>query len=118
MRSVKSTSLEQKGLIRLLLAAFMVFFLVSCGSKTSSQAAQSIAGRYVYQDAVSRSVITISGDHWSMKTQFGAPGYYGNDAKYDSGSVQGNTLYYTASIPYGKVSGRTVTIGSRRYHKE
>ena len=53
-----------------------------------------------------------------MKTQFGAPGYYGNDAKYDSGSVQGNTLYYTASIPYGKVSGRTVTIGSRRYHKE
>lgn len=115
---LNESSLRYKEVARILCIISTIFFLVSCGSKTSSQAAQSIDGRYVYQDAVSRSVITISGDHWSMKTQFGAPGYYGNDAKYDSGSVQGNTLYYTASIPYGKVSGRTVTIGSRRYHKE
>lgn len=38
--------------------------------------------------------IIISGSEWQMKTQFGAPGYYGSDARYDSGKVKGNTVWF------------------------
>jgi hypothetical protein len=87
---------------------------VSCGSGSSKD--KSIDGTYYFQDSVSRSTVTISGDNWSMKTQFGAPGYYGSP-KYDSGKVKGNTLYHSGIIAYGKVSGRTLRIGGRSYSK-
>lgn len=53
-----------------------------------------------------------------MKTQFGAPGYYGSDAKYDSGKVKDNVLYYSGLFEYGKVTGSTLNIGGRRYRKQ
>ena len=53
-----------------------------------------------------------------MKTQFGAPGYYGSDAKYDSGKVKGNVLYYSGLFKYGVVSGNTLDIGGRIYRKQ
>ena len=91
---------------------------VSCSSRSdSSDKNQSIDGTYVYQDAISRSVVTISDDKWTMKTQFGAPGYYG-DVKHDSGKVKGKTLYHSGIIEYGKVSGQTLTLAGRRYSKQ
>lgn len=89
---------------------------ISCGSH-SPRGNESIDGTYVYQDGISRSVVTISGDKWSMITQFGAPGYY-DSPKYDSGKVKGNTLYYSGIIAYGNVSGRALTIGHRSYTKK
>ena len=88
----------------------IVFLIpVSCGSKSSSAntslGGASIDGTYVYVDGISRSSVTISGDTWQMKTQFGAPGYYGSDAKYDSGKVKGNDLYHSGLFKYGEVSG-------------
>lgn len=53
-----------------------------------------------------------------MKTQFGAPGYYGSDAKYDSGKVKGNVLYHSGIFEYGEVSGRTLKIAGRNYSKQ
>jgi len=53
-----------------------------------------------------------------MKTQFGAPGYYGSDAKYDSGNVKGNTLYHSGLFEYGTVSGRTLKLAGRNYQKQ
>lgn len=100
----------------LLLIAMMVLS-VSCGSRSSGKT-ESIDGTYVYQDGISRSVVTISGDWWIMKTQFGAPGYYGSDAKYDSGKVKGNTLYHSGVFEYGEVSGRTLRLAGRSYHKQ
>jgi len=96
----------------------MTVLLSACRSNDSSQQSTSIDGTYVYQDGVSRSVVTIYGDSWQMKTQFGAPGYYGSDAKYDSGSVKGNTLYYSGFVEYGRVSGRTLRLAGRSYIKQ
>ena len=101
----------------LILIAAMMALCVSCGSR-SSGGKESIDGTYVYQDGISRSVVTISGENWIMKTQFGAPGYYGSDAKYDSGKVKGNTLYHSGVFEYGKVSGRTLRLAGRSYHKQ
>ena len=84
----------------------VVGILSSCGSKGSSDKETSIDGTYVYVDDISRSIVTISGDTWQMKTQFGAPGYYGSDAKYDSGKVKGNVLYYSGLFQYGEEIGR------------
>ena len=84
---------------------------------TSSRQGGGINGTYVYQDEVSKSVVSISNSHWTMKTQFGAPGYYGNP-EYESGEVRGNILYYSGLIEYGRVSGRTLWIGERRYQKK
>ena len=106
-----------KSIIILLLAA-LTGMMASCGSRSSCAQAESIDGTYVYQDGVSRSIVTISGSEWHMKTQFGAPGYYGSDAKYDSGKVEGNMLYHSGFIEYGKVSGRTLKIAGRSYRKE
>lgn len=53
-----------------------------------------------------------------MKTQFGAPGYYGSDARYDSGKVKGNTLYHSGIFEYGVVSGRTLKLAGREYRKQ
>ena len=92
--------------------------LTACGSKKDSGGNASIDGTYVYVDDISRSIVTISGDNWYMKTQFGAPGYYGSDAKYDSGKVKGKVLYYSGIFEYGKVSGSTLNIGGRRYRKQ
>lgn len=92
--------------------------LASCGSKNSAQEDTSIDGTYFYQDQICRSTVTIYGDTWQMKTQFGAPGYYGSDAKYDSGKVKGNVLYYSGLFKYGEVSGRTLTIAGRAYRKQ
>ena len=103
--------------IFILLLMAMMALCVSCGSRSSSKG-ESIDGTYVYQDGISRSVVTISGDWWTMKTQFGAPGYYGSDAKYDSGKVKGNTLYHSGVFEYGKVSGRTLRLAGRSYHKQ
>lgn len=89
--------------------------MASCGSRSSSAQAESIDGTYMYQDAISRSVVIISGNEWHMKTQFGAPGYYGSDAKYDSGKVKGNTLYHSGIFEYGEVSGRTLKLAGRSY---
>ena len=103
--------------IFILLLMSMMALSVSCGSRSSSKS-ESIDGTYVYQDGISRSVVTISGDWWIMKTQFGAPGYYGSDAKYDSGKVKGNTLYHSGVFEYGEVSGRTLRLAGRSYHKQ
>ncbi len=103
--------------IIILLLMAMMALSVSCGSRSSGKS-ESIDGTYVYQDGISRSVVTISGENWIMKTQFGAPGYYGSDAKYDSGKVKGNTLYYSGVFEYGKVSGRTLRLAGRSYHKQ
>ena len=96
----------------------LIGIMVSCGSHSSSSHVDSIDGTYVYQDGVSRSVVTISGNEWHMKTQFGAPGYYGSDAKYDSGQVKGNTLYHSGLFEYGVVSGRTLKLAGRNYQKQ
>ena len=101
----------------LILVAAMMALCVSCGSRSSGKS-ESIDGTYVYQDGISRSVVTISGEWWTMKTQFGAPGYYGSDAKYDSGKVKGNTLYHSGIFEYGEVSGRTLKLAGRSYHKQ
>ena len=103
--------MKRISIITLLVLAVLA---VSCGSNSSKE--KSIDGTYYYQDNVSRSTVTISGDSWSMKTQFGAPGYYGSP-KYDSGKVKGNTLYHSGIIAYGQVSGRTLRIGGRSYSK-
>lgn len=101
----------------LILVAAMMTLCISCGSRSSGKS-ESIDGTYVYQDGISRSVVTISGEWWTMKTQFGAPGYYGSDAKYDSGKVKGNTLYHSGVFEYGTVSGRTLKLAGRSYHKQ
>ena len=101
----------------LIQVAAMMALCVSCGSRSSGKS-ESIDGTYVYQDGISRSVVTISGEWWTMKTQFGAPGYYGSDAKYDSGKVKGNTLYHSGVFEYGTVSGRTLKLAGRSYHKQ
>jgi hypothetical protein len=101
----------------ILLVMAMMVLSVSCGSRSSGRS-ESIDGTYVYQDGISRSVVTISGESWIMKTQFGAPGYYGSDAKYDSGKVKGNTLYHSGVFEYGKDSGRTLRLAERSYHKQ
>lgn len=100
------------------LFAILLCLLASCGGRSSAVSEEGIDGTYVYQDGISRSVVTISGNHWQMKTQFGAPGYYGSDAKYDSGKVEGNILYHSGFIEYGKVSGRTLKLAGRSYQKE
>ena len=104
-------------IISLLILAF-IGILASCGSKSTHHEDISIDGTYVYEDAISRSTVIISGDEWRMKTQFGAPGYYGSDAKYDSGTVKGKVLYHSNLFAYGEVSGRTLRIGSRSYYKQ
>ena len=106
-----------KNTFLLILVAAMMALCVSCGSRSSGKS-ESIDGTYVYQDGISRSVVTISGEWWTMKTQFGAPGYYGSDAKYDSGKVKGNTLYHSGIFEYGEVSGRTLKLAGRSYHKQ
>lgn len=91
--------------------------LVACGSRSSAQ--KTIDGKYIYEDNISESVVTISGERWTMRTKFGAPGYrYGTDDKFDYGEVKGNTLYHSGFIPYGKVSDGTLTIGFRHYYKQ
>ena len=92
----------------------VTILIAACGSRSTSPRGDSIDGTYVYQDGVSRSVVTVSENEWHMKTQFGAPGYYGNDAKYDSGKVEGNIGF----IEYGKVAGNTLKIAGRNYRKE
>jgi len=104
--------------IFILLLVVLTGLMASCGSRSSAAQAESIDGTYVYQDAISRSVVIISGNEWHMKTQFGAPGYYGSDAKYDSGKVKGNTLYHSGIFEYGQVSGRTLKLAGRNYRKE
>ena len=103
--------------IVILLLVVMVGLMASCGSRSSSAQAESINGTYVYQDAISRSIVIISGNEWHMKTQFGAPGYYGSDAKYDSGKVKGNTLYHSEIFKYGEVSSRSLKVAGRDYKK-
>ena len=92
--------------------------LAACGSKDNDSRNDAIDGTYYYEDAICRSTVTISGDIWRMKTQFGAPGYYTSDAKYDSGTVKGNELYHSHLFVYGKVSGRTLIIAGRNYRKQ
>ena len=104
--------------IVILLLVVMAGLMASCGSRSSSAQEDSIDGTYVYQDGISRSIVTISGNEWHLKTQFGPPGYYGNDAKYDSGKVKGNTLYYSGIFEYGHVSGRTLKLAGRNYQKQ
>ena len=104
-------------ILRTILLLTLTVLLASCGSRSSAQ--ESIDGKYVYEDNISRSVVTISGKMWTMSTKFGAPGYrYGSDDKFDAGEVKDNTLYHSGFIPYGKVSGKTLTIGSRHYYKQ
>ena len=107
--------LQETFFILLLLA--MTGLMASCGSRSSSAREECIDGTYVYQDGISRSIVTISGNEWHMETQFGAPGYYGSDAKYDSGKVKGN-LYYSGIYEYGVVSGRTLKLAGRNYQKQ
>ena len=103
--------------LRPLLLLTFALLLAACGSRSSAQ--KSIDGKYVYEDNISRSVVTISGERWTMSTKFGAPGYrYGTDDKFDAGAVKGNTLYHSGFIPYGQVSGNTLTIGFRHYYKQ
>ena len=97
------------------LTIFLTLILISCGSNPTKE---SIDGSYLYQDDISRSEVVVSDGRWRMRTQFGAPGYYGSDAKYDFGEVKGNTLYLSGFIPYGVISNQTLTIGSRRYRKQ
>ena len=111
------TTMNERTFLTFLLLA-VAGLLASCGSKGSSAQETSIEGTYVYVDDICRSTVTISGDTWRMKTQFGAPGYYGSDAKYDSGKVKGNVLYYSGLFQYGEVSGSTLNIGGRRYRKQ
>ena len=106
-----------KPIIILMFLAFTML-MASCGSRSSSPQGDSIDGTYVYQDGVSRSVVTISGNEWHMKTQFGAPGYYGSDAKYDSGKVKGNTLYHSGIFEYGVVKDHTLRIAERYYKQQ
>lgn len=101
----------------LLLLAVMCL-VCGCGHRSSSPADEGIDGTYLYQDGISRSIVIISGGAWKMKTQFGAPGYYGSDAKYDSGKVKGNVLYHSGIFEYGEVSGRTLKIAGRNYSKQ
>lgn len=107
-----------QGSIFIFILVALTGLMVSCGSRSSSAQAESIDGTYVYQDAISRSVVIISGNEWHMKTQFGAPGYYGSDAKYDSVKVKGNTLYHSGIFEYGVVSGRTLKLAGRDYKKQ
>ena len=103
--------------IKALLIIAMAVMMASCGNKAPKSV--SIDGKYVFEDNISISVITISGDRWTMRTKFGAPGYrYGTDDKFDAGEVKGNTLYHSGLIPYGRISNGTVTIGFRQYTKE
>ena len=118
MKTTTSTLGSRLDTFLIILLLAVVGLLSSCGSKGSSDKETSIDGTYVYVDDISRSIVTISGDTWRMKTQFGAPGYYGSDAKYDSGKVKGNVLYYSGLFEYGKVSGSTLNIGGRRYRKQ
>lgn len=102
---------------RALLVIAAAFIMASCGNKTPKSV--SIDGKYVFEDNISMSVITISGDRWTMRTKFGAPGYrYGTDDKFDAGEMKGNILYHSGLIPYGRVSNGTVTIGFRQYTKQ
>lgn len=104
-------------LLRPLLLLTLTVLLGACGSRSSAQ--RSIDGKYVYEDNISRSVVTISGERWTMSTKFGAPGYrYGSEDKFDAGDVKGNTLYHSGFIPYGQVSDNTLTIGFRHYYKQ
>ena len=102
----------------ILICLILAGLLAACGSRDKDSRNDSIDGTYVYEDAVCRSTVTISGDTWRMKTQFGAPGYYTSDAKYDSGTVKGNELYYSHLFVYGKVSGRRLNIAGRNYIKQ
>ena len=105
-------------LLTVLFSLLVVCFFTSCGSGTSSRQEKSIDGTYVYQDNISRSVVTIYEGYWEMNTQFGAPGSYGSDAKYDSGDVKGDILYHSGFIEYGKVSGKTLRLAGRSYQKQ
>ena len=98
-----------------ILALLTILLLASCGSNPTKE---SIDGSYLYQDDISRSEVVVSDGRWRMRTRFGAPGYYGSDAKYDFGEVKGDTLYHSGFIPYGVISNQTLTIGSRRYRKQ
>ncbi len=100
-----------------LLLVFLTGLMSSCGHCSSSAQTESIDGTYVYEDGASRSVVTISGNEWHMKTQFGAPGYYGSDVKYDSGKVKGNTLYHSGIFEYVEVSGCTLKVAGKDYRK-
>ena len=100
--------------IYIIILLLLTGLAVSCESDSSKN--RSIDGTYYFQDGVSRSTVTISNGSWTMKTQFGAPGYYGSP-KFDSGDVKGNILYHSGFIAYGKVSGNTLRIGGRSYNK-
>ena len=107
-----------KKLLVLMACLLLAGLSVACGQKDNDSRNDSIDGTYVYEDAVCRSTVTISGDTWRMKTQFGAPGYYTSDAIYDSGTVKGNELYYSHLFVYGKVSGKRLSIAGRNYIKQ
>ena len=89
----------KKAILYSLLLLALAGLFASFGSKKSAQEDISIDGTYYYQDHICRSTVTIYGDTWQMKTQFGAPSYYG-------------------LFKYGEVSGRTLTIAGRRYSKQ
>ena len=57
----------KRSLLFMLMCMVVVALCVSCGSRSSNKT-ESIDGTYVYQDGISRSVVTISGDKWTMKT--------------------------------------------------
>lgn len=91
----------------------LICMLASCGSHSSSSRSESIDGTYVYQDGYVRSKVTIYGDRWRMKTQFGL-----GSPSYDHGEVRGSTLYYSGLIEYGKVSGKTLNLAGKTYSKQ
>ena len=93
----------------------LVASFLSCGGRQDTRD-DGIDGTYVYQDNICRSTITVSGDSWRMKTQFGAPGFYGSP-EYDSGKVKGETLYHSGVFAYGKVRNGTIRVAGRRYEK-
>jgi len=71
----------------------------------SSSSGRSIDGTYYWSDGISKHTVRISGNTWRGETQFG-PG----DIETESGTVRGNTLYYSG-MEIGRVAGSTLSWG-------
>jgi hypothetical protein len=69
----------------------------------------SIDGTYYWSNGVSSHTVEIYGDSWYGVTTFGSG--YGEDSETESGSVRGNTLYYSG-MEIGVVTGKSLRWGN------
>ena len=69
----------------------------------------SIDGTYYWSNGVSSHTVEIYGNSWYGVTTFGSG--YGEDSESESGSVRGNTLYYSG-MEIGVVSEKSLRWGN------